>query len=163
MILRAPDANDRKLEGQVPEDIKLSRRAQRTAKKMERNRKLFEMALDAVKEVDADFASRCTEIAVTYGFQGSPHIDKQNCGPFFGLALGEFSDGTGQVCVECSARVLAYVNTKNRLGRIDGRYPHWVAPYDIENEERFSLIYYETGGTFVAPGPAVFTAPSKSK
>ena len=159
MILRAPDANDRKLEGQVPEDVKLSRRAQRVAKKMERNRNLFDMALDAAKEVDPGFAARCTEIAVTYGFQGSPHIDKQNCGPFFGLALGEFSDGTGQVCVECSARVLACVNTKNRLGRIDGRYPHWVAPYDIENEERFSLIYYETGGTFVAPGPAVFSAP----
>lgn len=159
MILRAPDANDRKLEGQVPEDVKISRRAQRTAKKMERNRKLYDLAIDAMREVDPEFATRCTEIAVTYGFQGSPHIDKQNNGPFYGLALGDFTDGTGQVCVECSARVLAKVNTKNRLGRVDGRHPHWVAPYDVENEERFSLIYYETGGTFVKPGPAVFTRP----
>jgi hypothetical protein len=158
MILRAPDANDRKLEGQVPDSDAqgVSRRAQRTAKKMERNRRLFDAALDAMREVDPAFAGRCTEIAVTYGFQGSPHIDKQNCGPFYGLALGDFAGGTGQVCVECSARVLACVNTKNRLGRIDGRYPHWVAPYDVDKEERFSLIYYETGGTFVAPGPAVF-------
>lgn len=159
MILRAPDASDRKLDGQVPEDVKVSRRAQRTAKKMERNRKLYDLAIDAMREVDAEFATRCTEIAVTYGFQGSPHIDKQNSKYFYGLALGAFSDGTGQVCVECSARVLAKVNTKNRLGRVDGRHPHWVAPYDVENEERFSLIYYETGGTFVSPGPAVFTRP----
>ena len=162
MILRAPDANDRKLEGQIPEDVKISRRAQRTAKKMERNRKLYDLAIDAMREVDPEFAMRCTEIAVTYGFQGSPHIDKQNNGPFYGLSLGHFTDGTGQVCVECSARVLAKVNTKNRLGRVDGRHPHWVAPYDVENEERFSLIYYETGGTFVAPGPAIFSQPGFS-
>lgn len=61
--------------------------------------------------------------------------------------------------VECSARVVAVVDTKNRLGRIDGRHPHWVAPYDDETEERFSLIYYETGGRFVAPGPAIFSIP----
>ena len=159
MILRAPDANDRKLEGQVPDSAKLSRRAQRVAKKMQRNRKLWAMAIEAMRDVDPDFASRCTEVAVTFGFTGSPHIDKQNCGPFYGLALGEFAEGTGQVCVECSARVLAAVNTKNRLARIDGRHPHWVMPYDA-NEERFSLIYYETGGKFVAPGPAVFTLPA---
>ena len=50
-------------------------------------------------------------------------------GPFYGLALGDYADGTGGICVECSARVVAEVNTKNRLGKVDGRYPHWVAPY----------------------------------
>ena len=45
--------------------------------------------------------------------------------------------------VECSARVVAHVNTKNRLGRVDGRYPHWVAPYD-ERKDRYSLIFYLT-------------------
>ncbi|KAL3924064.1 MAG: hypothetical protein SGILL_001268, partial [Bacillariaceae sp.] len=165
MIMRAPDANDRKLEGQVPppDTAKLSRRAQRTAKKMERNGKLWELAIEAMRDVDPAFASRCTEIAVTYGFTGSPHIDKQNCGPFYGLAMGEFTEGTGQVCVECSARVLCKVNTKNRLGRIDGRSPHWVAPYNVEEEERFSLIYYETGGKFTVPGPAVFSVPSETQ
>lgn len=60
-------------------------------------------------------------------------MSRTACGPFFGL--GEFSNGTGKVCVECSARVLACVNTKNRLGRIDGQHPHWVAPHDVESEE----------------------------
>jgi hypothetical protein len=51
------------------------------------------------------------------------------------------------------------VDTANRLGKIDGRYPHWVAPYEVETEERFSLIYYQTAGSYVAPGPAVFSLP----
>jgi hypothetical protein len=49
----------------------------------------------------------------------------------------------------------ATVNTKNRLGKVDGRYPHWVAPYDL-NKERYSLIYYQTAGTMEPVGPAVF-------
>ena len=32
--------------------------------------------------------------------------------------------------MECSARVVAVVDTKDRLGKVDGRYPHWVAPYN---------------------------------
>jgi len=30
---------------------------------------------------------------VTRGFKGSPHIDKTNIGPFYGLAMGDFEDG----------------------------------------------------------------------
>jgi len=135
-----------------------SRRGRRTAKKLERNRTLWDLAQMAMREADEVFAEECTEMAITYGFVGSPHIDKQNCGPFYGLALGEFKEGTGQVCVECSARIVAEVDTKNRLGRIDGRYPHWVTPYDPQ-EERFSLIYYVTGGKFKPPGPAIFSVP----
>ena len=97
------------------------------------------------------------------------NLDKQNSGPFYGLSLGNFPDGQGGVCVECSARIVAVVNTKNRLGQIDGRYPHWVDSYDQKsssdgasiNLERYSLIYYETGGHFKKPGPAVFDVPTQ--
>lgn len=160
MILRAPDAAGHKLAGQVHDpSTRKSRRAARIAEKLRRNRRLWDLAQEAMRDVDPTFASRCTEMAVTYGFVGSPHIDKQNCGPFYGLALGDFAEGTGGVCVECSARVVAVVDTRNRLGRIDGRYPHWVCPYDA-SEERFSLIYYETGGKFVTPGPPIFFLPT---
>ena len=47
----------------------------------------------AIREVDVEFADAFTALAVTYGFQGSPHIDKQNIGPFYGLALGRFKEG----------------------------------------------------------------------
>mmetsp|Transcript_10673 Transcript_10673/g.23602 ORF Transcript_10673/g.23602 Transcript_10673/m.23602 type:complete len:490 (+) Transcript_10673:144-1613(+) len=150
MILSAPSASDGK--------EKISRREKRMNKKMEGNTKLWELALQAMKETDPEFATRCSEIAVTFGFMGSPHIDRQNASPFYGLALGNFTEGTGCVSVECSPRVLAEVNTKNRLGHVDGRYPHWVTKYDV-NEERFSLIYYDTLSAYQPPGPAIFAIP----
>ena len=60
----------------------------------------------AMISVDPMFAQKYTALAVTHGFHGSPHIDKQNVGPFYGLALGDFEDGSGGIRVECSARVL---------------------------------------------------------
>ena len=149
MILRAPT-------GTPPSES--SRREKRRHKKMDGNAKLWELALRALHETDPVFAARCSEIAVTFGFTGSPHIDQQNSSPFYGLALGEFEEGTGGVMVECSPRVLARVNTKDRLGRVDGRHPHWVDGYD-GGEERFSLIYYDTLSAFQTPGPAIFSIP----
>lgn len=157
MILRSDKMEKNSNEGVLLTD-RASRRANRKAKKLLTYKKLWDLALSTLKEVDSTFAERCTEIAVTYGFQGSPHIDKQNCGPFYGLALGDFPEGQGGICVESSARVIAVVNTKNRLGRVDGRYPHFVDAYD-EDSERYSLIFYETGNQFVKPGPAIFSAP----
>ncbi|KAL3781732.1 hypothetical protein ACHAW5_001714 [Stephanodiscus triporus] len=135
-----------------------SRRARRRKKKMDGNQRLWALALRALRETDPDFATRCSEVAVTLGFAGSPHIDKQNSSPFYGLALGDFDDGTGCLAVECSARVIAVVNTRNKLGRVDGRYPHWVTNYDA-GQERYSLIYYDTMSTFESPGPAIFRVP----
>ena len=146
MILRAPKLD----EGNT------SRRARRMAKKMNNNARLWDLALEAIEEVDPKFAECCSEVAVTYGFTGSPHIDKQNRTPFYGMSLGDFTEGTGCIAVECSARVLAEINTKERMGKVDGRYPHWVTPYDNEAEERFSLIYYDTVSPFQTPGPAIF-------
>jgi hypothetical protein len=59
-----------------------------------------------------------------------------------------------------SARVVAVVNTYKRLAKVDGRYPHWVAPYDCDttttNKDRFSLIFYQTFGQHQSIGPAIF-------
>ena len=44
------------------------------------------------------------------------------------------------------------VDTRGRLGKIDGRYPHWVAPHV---GERYSVIYYVSNGPVVPQGPAV--------
>lgn len=68
--------------------------------------KLFYRARLAMISVDPLFAQKYTALAVTHGFHGSPHIDKQNFGPFYGLALGDFEEGTGGIRVECSARVI---------------------------------------------------------
>ena len=106
-------------------------------------------------EADPQFAAKFTALAVTYGFQGSPHIDKQNTGSFYGLALGDFPSGQGGICVECNPFVVAQIDTKDKLGKCDGRFPHWVAPYD-ESTIRFSLIYYQTTGGLIPPTTAVF-------
>lgn len=68
--------------------------------------KLLYRARLAILSVDPLFAHKYTALAVTHGFRGSPHIDKQNFGPFYGLALGDFEEGTGGIRVECSARVI---------------------------------------------------------
>jgi hypothetical protein len=49
--------------------------------------------------VDAEFAAQFTGLAVTQGFSGSPHIDTTNVGPFYGLALGSFEEGSGGIRV----------------------------------------------------------------
>ena len=45
------------------------------------------------------------------------------------------------MCVECSARETAAVDTREKMGRVDGRFPHWVSPY---KGTRFSIIFYKT-------------------
>lgn len=53
------------------------------------------------------------------------------------ISSGDFSGG-GAIAVECSPLLVAEVETRGRLGKVDGRFPHWVTPY---SGNRFSLIY----------------------
>jgi hypothetical protein len=137
-----------------------SQNAAKAAIKLKKHEALWNLAHEAIYSVDPIFASQYTAVAVTHNFEGSPHIDKQNTGPFYGFAVGDYEDGTGGIMVECSARVIAKVNTKNRMAKVDGRYPHWVGPYDSTRGDRYSLIYYRTDGDIEPIGPAVFTVPS---
>jgi hypothetical protein len=145
MILRSP----------MEFETKTSNHAKQAAKKLRRNQALWELAQTAVSEVDPVFGANFSALAITYGFTGSPHIDKQNTSAFYGLALGDFPEGQGGVCVEVDAFQIAHVNTKSRLGKIDGRFPHWVAPYDA-GCERYSLIYYSTWQAYEQPTTAYF-------
>jgi hypothetical protein len=135
-----------------------SKRARIAARKLAQYHELWELARAAIAEEDAAFAETFSALAVTYGFQGSPHIDKQNTSNFYGLSLGDFPEGQGGICVECSPFVVAEVNTKNRLAKVDGRFVHWVAPYD-ESSNRYSLIYYQTTDKWLSPTTAVFGVP----
>lgn len=162
-----------------------SLKASKGLQKLEAHQHLWDLAHAAMVEVDPTFAAQYSALAVTRNFEGSPHIDKQNVGPFYGMALGSFPSGTGGIRVECSARVVCDVNTKNRLGKVDGRFPHWVATYPKSSSanggggatssgvaraaaaaceyERFSLIYYRTLGGPDPSGPAVFAMPRESR
>lgn len=149
MILRSPTEAEEKL-------IKLgSKRAGAAIRKYQQNLSLWVAAKAAMASVDLEFSRTFTGLAVTKGFKGSPHIDTTNLGPFYGLSIGDFDDGTGGVCVELDPFTVCEVNTKNRLGKIDGRFPHWVAPYD-DSKTRYSLIFYLTEGEIVPKTLATF-------
>ena len=95
-------------------------------------------------------------IAVTKNFTGSPHIDTLNVAPFYGLSLGDFTGG--QLCVEVSPIEVAHIDTHNKIAKVDGRFPHWVADH---TGTRYSLIYYITSGEVVPQTTAIFQpAPS---
>ena len=46
------------------------------------------------------------------------------------------------------------MDTYRRLGQVDGRFPHWVAPY---SGDRYSAIFYQTAGEPIPKTTAVFT------
>ena len=100
MIIRSPTDFNAKL-------VAGSRKARQAADTFAKYTRLWELADSALREVDETFADAFTALAVTHGFKGSPHIDKQNTGPFYGLALGDFKEGQGGICVECDARTVA--------------------------------------------------------
>ena len=164
MILRSPCEFGPKLHvtGKNGKATCGSRKAELARIKFERHQTLWTLAKRAMAMVDPEFSKIYTALAVTHGFTGSPHIDKQNITPFYGMSLGSFNEGEGGIRVEMNARVVVEVNTKGRLGKVDGRYPHWVAPWrcigKVDGEsvlDRYSLIYYTTEGVSMKKGPAV--------
>ena len=154
MIIRSPLEFEPKLNPET-NSKRGSRKAKLAKQKYIQYIHLWNLAQQAMMKVNPSFAKQYTALAVTHNFTGSPHIDKQNITPFYGLSIGNFQDGEGGIRVEYNARCVVNVNTKNRLGRIDGRYPHWVAPYGGKGVDRYSLIYYQTEGVAVPKGEAV--------
>lgn len=130
-----------------------SARARKEAIKLNRYQGIWNKAVQAITEVDSEFAERFTALAVTKNFQGSPHIDTLNVGPFYAISMGNFSTGGGRICVECSPTLVAEVDTRGRMAKVDGRFPHWVSEFE---GTRYSFIYYVTSGTVIPQMTAVF-------
>lgn len=143
MILQKPGS------GQVD-----SKRTRIETAKLNKYRSIFNAAVRALQQVDPDYANRFTALAVTKNFMGSPHIDTLNVGPFYGISLGDFGEGGGKIAVECSPTLVAEIDTRNRFAKVDGRFPHWVTPY--EGGTRYSLIYYMTSGIVEPQTTAIF-------
>jgi len=78
-----------------------SRKAARAAGKVAKYKAVWDMAMEVLGSVDKDFVGSVSAVAVTHNFKGSPHIDKQNTGPFYAISVGDFENGTGGVEVEC--------------------------------------------------------------
>jgi len=153
MILQKPGS------GQVD-----SKRTRKETAKWQKYQAIYDVAVQVLEatlqEIDPEFPQRFTALAVTKNFQGSPHIDTLNVGPFYGLALGHFELGGGKIAVECSPTVVAEIDTRGRLAKVDGRFPHWVTPYKVqEDATRYSLIYYVTSGQVLPQTTAIFEPP----
>ena len=132
----------------------------RAAAKLRAHAQLWRLAEAAMREVNPAHWDAMTAVAFTRNFRGSPHIDTENVGCFYGLSLGEYGGGvreapgageaddafeglSGAIAVESGTREVTHVDTRRKLARVEGRNPHWVTPYA---GERYSLIYYRTEG-----------------
>jgi len=73
-----------------------------------------------------------TTIQVNKNFSSKPHVDKNNMGPSYGIAMGDFTGG--DLYIEGKKH-----NIKNKLLKFDGTLGHWVSPY---KGTRYSLIFF---------------------
>ena len=111
---------------------------------------MWGLAAQVIAAADPEYAEAYSAIAVSKGFVGSPHIDTYDVGPQYALSLGDFTGGA--LMVESGPCEVCAVDTHGRLAKVDGRFPHWVAPH---TGERYSIIYYVSSGEVVPQGPAV--------
>jgi hypothetical protein len=119
-------------------------------KNLERYPELWRLACALMQAMAPSF--RFSSLAVTKNFVGSPHVDAGDKTWQYAVSLGDFTSG-GQLCVEVSANEVGVIETKNRLCRFDGRFPHWVRSYE---GERFSLIFYRVDGEVTPKEKAVW-------
>ena len=81
-------------------------------------------------------------LAVTRGFLGSPHVDREDVTHQYAAALGEYGEG-GELVVESEDGGTRWVvDTRGKMARFDGRFAHWVRGYDRAEGVRFSVVWY---------------------
>ena len=107
--------------------------------------------------MDPAFADSFTALAVTHGFRGSPHIDKQNIGPLPRAGVGGLSRGERRCVRECDALTAAQDT------RVLSRWTDlpWIGGAVPGGAERYSPIYYQTMGEPTPITTAVFGADAQ--
>ena len=102
---------------------------------------LFEKLKKLIKYYKPDF--EYTTIQVNKNVFCNPHVDKNNVGPSYIIALGDFIGG--DLVVEGKT-----YNIKNKWKKFDGRRAHWITPF---KGTRYSLVFFTH--TFKPPHPSV--------
>jgi hypothetical protein len=82
-----------------------------------------------------------TTIQVNKNVFCEPHVDKNNVGPSYVIALGDFTGGT--IAVEGKESCI-----RNRFLKFDGTKGHWITPF---KGTRYSIVYFTH--TFKPPHP----------
>jgi len=91
---------------------------------------LFELCKRLIQFHKPEFSY--TTIQVNRNVQCSPHIDKNNVGPSYIIALGKYTGG--ELLIEGSE-----YNIRNRWKYFNGHKGHWVNPFE---GERYSLVFF---------------------
>ena len=103
-------------------------------------------AADAVMRwADPTFAY--DHLAITRNFVGSPHVDREDKSHQYAVSLGNWGGVGGELVVESTDGSTRFVvDTRDRIGRVDGRCAHWVRGFDAgadgSRAVRYSVIYY---------------------
>lgn len=92
--------------------------------------KLLRMLRAFMRQHDPEF--KFTTIQLNKNVLSPPHIDKNNMGPSYIIALGDFTGGN--LMVEGKKH-----NIKNRFYKFDGTKGHWVSPFV---GTRYSLVFF---------------------
>ena len=104
---------------------------------------LFILLKNLIKIWKPDF--NYTTIQVNKNVISEPHIDKNNVGPSYGIALGDFNGG--DLVLEGKEFCI-----KNKFKKFNGTLGHWITPF---KGTRYSLIYFTH--TFKPPCPSLRT------
>ena len=91
---------------------------------------LFAEVKKLMENHDPDF--KYTTIQVNKNIQSKPHVDKNNIGLSYIIALGNFTGG--ELILEGK-----HHNIKNNFLKFDGRLGHWVEPF---SGTRYSLVFF---------------------
>lgn len=71
-------------------------------------------------------------VAVTKNFVGSPHVDNMDVSYQYAVSLGNFEGG--RLCVEEVRKdgwTTHRIDTHDKVARMDGRFVHWVEPFQV--------------------------------
>jgi len=102
---------------------------------------LFKLLKSLIKLWKPNF--EYTTIQVNKNVVSAPHIDKNNVGPSYGIALGDFFGG--ELVIEGKEFCI-----KNKFKKFNGTLGHWITPF---SGNRYSLIYFTH--TFKPPCPSL--------
>jgi hypothetical protein len=91
---------------------------------------LYESITDLIRFYKPNF--KYTTIQVNKNIRSKPHVDKNNVGPSYIIALGDFTGG--KLVIEGKE-----FNIKNRWKKFNGTLGHWVEPF---KGTRYSLVYF---------------------
>ena len=104
-------------------------------------KQLYKVLRDLIKHHDPEF--KYTTIQVNKNVFCAPHVDKNNVGPSYVIALGDFTGG--HIVVEGREK-----DIRNTFLKFDGTKGHWITPF---KGTRYSIVYFQH--TFKPPHPSL--------